>query len=108
MAIVASAPAKAILFGEHAVNRRQLALATAIDRRVLCRVVPRADGIYTLRSGERREEITRGDLLGFKARIDGLRADEALDQIRECARQDFFAPTCWRCWWMATSSRWAS
>ena len=41
-AIVSSAPGKVILFGEHAVNRHQPALATAIDLRVVCRASNRS------------------------------------------------------------------
>lgn len=91
-AIVTSAPAKIILFGEHGVNRQQPALATSADLRTFCRVVRRVDQGYSLRSGDLYEEGDAGTLAGFKADIDKLRADKALDQIRETAR-DFFAPT---------------
>jgi mevalonate kinase len=92
MVIVTSAPGKVILFGEHGVNRRQTALATAVDRRVLCRVRVHDDHRYSFSSGEEREAFSRAELLSFKAEIDALRAAEALDAIRERARRDFFAP----------------
>lgn len=89
--IVTSAPGKVILFGEHGVNRQQPALATAVDLRLYCRVTPQEDDRYTFRSGDRRETISRVDLLAFKRKIDRLRQAEALDEIRACA-QEFFAP----------------
>ena len=91
MAVVTSAPAKIILFGEHGVNRQQPALATAVDLRTYCRVARRDDGRYSLTAGARREEGDLARLAAFKAAIDGLRAATALDAIREQAR-DFFAP----------------
>lgn len=92
MAVVTSAPAKIILFGEHGVNRQQPALATAVDLRTYCRVARRDDGRYSLTAGTRREEGDRARLAAFQAEVDGLRAAAALDAIREQAR-DFFAPT---------------
>lgn len=89
--VVTSAPAKIILFGEHGVNRAQPALATAVDLRTTCRVTPRADGRYRLRSGDRLEEGDLAQVHAFRQTIDDLRAAQALDQIRERAR-DFFAP----------------
>jgi len=90
--VVTSAPAKVILFGEHGVNRQQPALATALDLRLHCRVIPRADDDYTFSSGSQRDAIDRAGLLAFKHKIDDLRARQALDEIRTHAR-DFFAPT---------------
>lgn len=92
MRIITSAPAKVILFGEHGVNRQQPALATAIDLRLRCHVQTRPDARYHFRSGERGEQIDRAGLLAYKARIDRLRQAQALDEIRQQAR-DFFAPT---------------
>jgi mevalonate kinase len=89
--IVTSAPGKVILFGEHGVNRQQPALATAVDLRLYCRVTPKDDDHYSFRSGDRRETISRVDLLAFKRKIDQLRQAESLDEIRAGA-QEFFAP----------------
>jgi mevalonate kinase len=86
-----SAPGKIILFGEHGVNRQQPALATAVDLRTYCRVTLRADGCYSLRAGEHHEQAKIAQALAFKQQIDMLRASQALDAIREAAR-DFFAP----------------
>jgi mevalonate kinase len=91
--LAASAPGKVILFGEHSVNRGQLAVATAVDRRVYCRVTEIAEGSYSFRSGEHGSECDREALLRFRAEIDGLRDESRLEEIREHARRDFFAPS---------------
>jgi mevalonate kinase len=88
---VSSAPAKIILFGEHGVNRQQPALATAVDLRTYCKVNLRNDGCYSLHSGEHREHGVLGQVKMFKQKIDEVRAAQALDAIREVARE-FFAP----------------
>lgn len=89
--VVTSAPAKVILFGEHGVNRQQPALCVAVGLRLLCQVSARSDDGYSLRSGQRHEAGSRAQLLAFKVEIDALRQAQALDAIRERAR-DFFAP----------------
>lgn len=90
--IITSAPAKVILFGEHGVNRQQPALATAIDLRLRCCVQTRTDDHYYFWAGERRAVLDQTELLTYKAYIDQLRQQQALDEIRQQAR-DFFAPT---------------
>ncbi len=88
--VYTSSPGKVILFGEHGVNRQQPALSTAVDLRARCRVKLRTDGLYTFCSAGRQESSDRTQLRTFKAEIDALRATQALDAIRERAR-DFFA-----------------
>ncbi len=90
--VISSAPAKIILFGEHGVNRQQPALATATNLRTYCRVTRRTDAGYSLQAQAHHEQGDLEGLEAFKAKIDSLRAANALDQIREEAR-DFFAPT---------------
>jgi mevalonate kinase len=90
--IVTSSPAKIILCGDHGVNRQQPALATAVNLRTFCCVSARPDPDYSFRSGQHYEDCSRERLLAFKAEVDALRQAEALDEIRERAR-DFFAPT---------------
>ena len=91
MVAISSAPAKIILFGEHGVNRQQPALATAVDLRTYCHVTSRADGHYQLQASEEHEAGDVIDVRAFKTQVDDLRAAQALDAIREVAR-DFFAP----------------
>lgn len=89
---ITSAPSKIILCGDHGVNRQQPALATAVDMRTFCRITTRADQDYSFCSGNRFEQCSRERLFQFKAEVDALREAQALDEIRERAR-DFFAPT---------------
>jgi mevalonate kinase len=90
-AFAASAPGKAILLGEHGVNRHQPALVAAIDRRVYCTVVPRPDGAFVLRSNGQTESIGRAALLTFKREIDAFRESASLDALNARA-SGFFAP----------------
>ena len=90
--LFASAPGKIILFGEHAVNRRQPALVTAFNRRVHCRATVRDDDQYSFTFGEESALGSRAQLLAFKTEIDGLRAAEKIDELRAFTRGDFFAP----------------
>lgn len=91
--VVASAPGKVILLGEHAVNRGQPALAAAIDRRVWCHVtlLPGDTFVFT-RDGD-HQGIARADLMAAKAEIDRLRETGAIDELRARTAGDFFAPT---------------
>ncbi len=89
--VISSAPAKIILFGEHGVNRQQPALSTAVDLRTYCRVTRREDSCYRFRANGQEEQGELAHVHAFKKTIDDLRAANALDQIREQAR-DFFAP----------------
>jgi mevalonate kinase len=93
MRVVASAPGKVILLGEHAVNREQPALAAAIDRRIWCQVTPLSGDSFYFESGERMEEISRESLITGKALTDRYREAGDIDELRASTRDDFFAPT---------------
>lgn len=90
--VVASAPGKVILLGEHGVNRGRPALATAVGLRAWCRVRARADGRYTFASGDRRETVSREQLVRFKSNVEAWRAADRPDLLREATAGDFFAP----------------
>ena len=89
--VTASAPAKVILLGEHAVNRGQSALVVAVDLRAEVEVRLHGDG-YLLESGLRTERGELGELRAFADRIDTLRKDAAFDSLAALAADDFFAP----------------
>jgi mevalonate kinase len=89
---IASAPAKVILLGEHAVNRAQPALVTAVDLRVTCAVTARPDRRYVLRTADRSLEHAPEDLEELRRTVDGWRAAGDLDAIARLARDEFFAP----------------
>jgi mevalonate kinase len=89
--VVASAPGKIILFGEHGVHRQQPNITTAVNLRTTCRVATRADDRYSFRSGAHCEAGSREQLAAFKAHVDGLREAGALSEIATLTK-DFFVP----------------
>ncbi len=93
--IVARAPAKAILLGEHAVNRGAMALAVSVGLYARCTVstMSSATGGYTLRGAGCQETVTREQITGLGATVDGWRASEQYGAIQSLAATDFFSPT---------------
>ena len=89
MGMTASAPAKAILLGEHSVNRGQSALAVSIGLRVCCRVELAAD-TFEFASGARAETARRADLLQLANTVDGWREKQNYESIRQLAHEDYF------------------
>jgi mevalonate kinase len=90
--VTAQAPGKVILFGEHAINRGQPALATSVGIFARCRVTPgREPGIH-LRSGTCTESTTRAALATLAADVDSALATGQYDTIRRLASTDYFAP----------------
>jgi len=91
----ATAPAKVILFGEHAVNRSQVALATAVDLRARCVVAPQDDDLFVLRAEGHERCLARREVEALKGVVDDARARDDVDSIQRLAEGDFFAPTCY-------------
>lgn len=89
--VVASAPAKVILFGEHSVNRGQSALVAAVGLRTQCTVNVQGEG-YAFSSGEERAHFSLDGLLGLKALIDRMRRAPDYEGMREAVRSGFFTP----------------
>ncbi len=96
--ITARAPAKAILLGEHAVNRGQAALAVSVGLYATCRIKGWGAGVgdqeLGIRFGNdtRCETITRAAILGFGKQIDALRAEQNYAAIQHIAANDWWAP----------------
>lgn len=92
-AVCATAPAKVILLGEHAVNRGQSALAVSVGLTASCTLRPQPPGEpYRFSSGDHRATITRAAILDRGRTIDDYRARGDYAAIQRAARDDFFAP----------------
>lgn len=90
--VTASAPGKVILCGEHAINRGQPALATAVGIFARCRATPGLEPGYHLRSGTHTESVTAAALATLAADVDAALAAGEYDVIRRLAAGDYFAP----------------
>jgi mevalonate kinase len=91
MQVVASAPAKVILFGEHAVNRGQTALAVSIGLRATCRTTPGCC-LFHLEGGGHARTYTLEEIVSLGAQVDAWRESQNYEAIRQLAATDFFAP----------------
>ena len=91
MQITTTAPAKAILFGEHAVNRGQSAIAVSIGLRIRC-TVNVGHKLYRLKSADHTCAVTHDDIVTLGAQVDAWREQQAYQPIRELAARDYFAP----------------
>jgi mevalonate kinase len=91
----ATAPAKAILLGEHAVNRGQAALAISIGLHASCTLFVdqlATETCYRLISDHHCERTTRAAIQAFGQMIDAYRADQHYTAMQLIAADDFFAP----------------
>lgn len=106
--ITATAPAKAILLGEHAVNRGQTALAVSVGLHATCTLLldpqplqAKADGVtgvgandgYRFETDGHEQTTSRRAILELGHAIDGYRAASDYVSVQELASNDFFAPT---------------
>ena len=92
MKFSASAPAKAILFGEHSVNRGQSALAVSVGLRAQCTLEETQTDEFVLDVGHEHQATTRAALVQMATRVDKCRAAQDYGAIRDLARADYFAP----------------
>lgn len=88
----ATAPAKAILIGEHAVNRGAAALAVSVGLRARCTVAPGEGLAYCFSSGKHKQQTTREEIIALGRVLDGARANADYGTIQWHAANDFFAP----------------
>jgi len=91
-AVVATAPGKAILFGEHAINRGQPAIATAVGLYARCTVAVAAEPGYRLRSRSHEELVSAAAVATLAEQVDTHLAGSDYDSIRRIAAMDYFAP----------------
>lgn len=89
--VTTSAPAKAILLGEHAVNRNQPAIAASVGLRMKCHA-RRGGYFYHLQSPGHARTFTRDEVTALGAQVDAWRQAQNYPAIRELAAGDYFAP----------------
>jgi mevalonate kinase len=89
----ARAPGKAILFGEHAVNRGEPAIAASVGLHARASVHDSVEHCCRFRGGGKVESATREDILELARRVDAWRAAGDHESIRRLAAEDFFAPS---------------
>lgn len=87
----ATAPAKAILIGEHAVNRGAAALALSVGLHARC-TVTRAGQVYHFAGGQHAGRSTRDEIHALGQLVDQARAAGNYARIERLAAEDFFAP----------------
>jgi len=89
--VTSCAPGKVILFGEHSVNRGQLALAAAFGRRATCRLETRDDDCVILRGGGCESTRTLDELRAHAVALDTALAAHDFAVVAAALRNDFFA-----------------
>lgn len=90
--VTAVAPGKVILFGEHAINRGQPAIAAAVGLRAVCRAEFATDGHFTFRSGTHEQRAGEDEVRRTWETLRNHFFHEDLAAIRALAAADYFAP----------------
>lgn len=88
----AIAPGKVILFGEHAINRGQPALSTAVGLYTRCYAKLSSGGEYRFVSGRHRQTVSREAIRKLARDVAAYRKAEDYAAIRRLATTDFFSP----------------
>jgi mevalonate kinase len=85
------APGKVILFGEHAVNRGQLAIGCAVGLTLRCRLSPRTDGAIALSGAGQRTVLTLEHIRRHFAACETALRTSDFAAIRALLGDNFFA-----------------
>jgi mevalonate kinase len=91
MTIITTAPAKAILFGEHAVNRGQAALAVSVGLYARCELEAAGD-MFCFEGAGHAHHATRDAIIALRQDVDAWLESQDYTRIRALAGEDFFAP----------------
>jgi len=90
--VTAVAPGKVILFGEHAINRGQPAIAVAVGLYARCTVEISPDDRFHFRSGTRSQDVDAGDVRRVSEQAAAHLRDEDFAAVRALSASDYFAP----------------
>ena len=90
--IVATAPGKVILFGEHAINRGQPALAASVGLWARCRICLRSEPGNVFLSGTNQQAVSQKSILDLTRQVDLARSQGNYESIRQLAAEDYFGP----------------
>jgi mevalonate kinase len=85
-------PAKAILFGEHAVNRGATALAVSVGRYATCSLQAVPGDEVRLSTGDQAATWRRDEVLSLGQMVDSYLAQGQYDAVQRLAADNFWAP----------------
>jgi len=93
--ITTSAPAKSILFGEHAVVYDKLGIATTVDKSCTVKTGYNNEGNVLINSkGLGLEEyLSRDELFGLLKEVEELKEKKDFDRLKEVAKKDKLTPS---------------
>lgn len=92
--IIASAPGKIILFGEHAVVYDKVGVAASIDKRCYVKVFPTNENNVCVETKDFNlsKSLTEKELFDFLKIINDLKNKKKFDEIREIYKKDKLVP----------------
>jgi mevalonate kinase len=91
--LIASAPGKVILVGEHAVVYGKLGIATSINKRCFVTVSPfKRNILITSKNLNLRKSLTMDEILNFSKKINELKIKNKFKEIKEIGKKDKLSP----------------
>src|SRR5262245_20164440 len=90
--VEAIAPGKVILFGEHAINRGQPALASSVGLYARCRVSLQPTDGCLLQGSSMQQRASLRSIFALCDSVKKFRSQRDFDSIRQLAKDDYFAP----------------
>ena len=93
--IIASAPGKIILFGEHAVVYDKVGIACTVNKRFLVKVSPIKENliIFNAKDLKVKHSLTKEELFAFFERVNDLKNNARFEEIGEIWQKDRLPPS---------------